>query len=101
MARVVFALTAAQVENVVAIAKSRESRSSADWGSASGLVAKGWARVVRRKAGASYYWRERYELTARGRAVLRLIRALKLDKIPAKKVPAPTYAPGHPLHKTP
>jgi len=83
MAKVVFALTTAQVENLVSIANNGERRDWADWGSASALVAKGWARYKPRKGES---WREGLELTKRGRVVLALVRELKLDRPPT---PAP------------
>lgn len=86
MAKVVFLLTTAQVANLVEIAKRGERRDWADWGSASALVAKGWARHVPNKSES--YLREKLKLTKRGRIVLALVRELKLDKIPAKPEPA-------------
>lgn len=87
MARIVFSLTTAQIKTLAAIAKSGEPATYADYGSARGLVAKGWAKVKKRHAGGAWSWRERYELTPRGRVVLRLVRVLKLDKIPPAAAP--------------
>jgi hypothetical protein len=82
MAKVVFALTAAQVKSLVDASKGA-TNNRADYGSTSGLQAKGWLKEKPRRRGqVGYYYARGYTLTKRGRLVLALVRELKLDRAP-------------------
>jgi hypothetical protein len=78
MAKVVIALTSAQVSALLYIGKHRKHEYG-DYGAADGLKRRHFVRVLPRKAGASYF-PERLALTPAGKAAVALIRALGLHK---------------------
>lgn len=86
MAKVVIALTSAQVTALLHVSKHRRGESS-DYGAADGLRRRGFVRELPRRKGQPYYYGRPLGLTAAGRAAVALIRALGLHK-PAPETPA-------------
>jgi hypothetical protein len=79
MARIVFTLTTAQVKALLHVSKEHAA-AYGDYGAARVLIGR---RLVEQRRYSNF--REGFRLTTAGRHAVRLIRALKLDKLP----PAP------------